>query len=71
MKEIIYKNFIVTLDGNEYTIQELSKNDEFVVTIYLVNGDVGFLYAVKAMEVAINGIIQTSADMIIETLSNG
>ena len=68
---IIFINNKLTLDGVEYQVDGLDKHDSSVVDIHLVNDIYNYYFTVVANEVTINGIIQTSADMIIETLSNG
>lgn len=71
MVELLFNNNILLLDSIDYRIEEMGKNDDMVVTIHLINDVYNTYYTVKAYAVKINGIIQTSADMIIQTLSNG
>lgn len=66
---IEFVNNILTLDGIEYQVDGLDKHDNSVVDIHLVNDVYNYFYTVVAYETTINGVLQTSADMIIQTLS--
>lgn len=69
---MIYIEFvdnILTLDGVEYQVAGFGKHDSLIVDIFLVNDIYDYAYTVVAYETTINGVLQTSADMIIQTLS--
>lgn len=71
MIELYYLNNILTFDSIDYTIDSIEKQNDELVGLNLVNDIYNFQYVVVANDVIINGVLQTSADMIIETLSNG
>lgn len=66
-----YTDNILNLDSIGYTIESIEKQADILVALNLVNDVYNFQYVVAANEVTINGILQTSAQMIIDTLSNG
>lgn len=66
-----YTDNILNLDSIGYTIESMEKQADTLVALNLVNDVYNFQYVVAANEVTINGIVQTSAQMIIDTLSNG
>jgi citrate lyase alpha subunit len=69
MIDLIFINNILIFDEIEYSITEISKNDDFGVTIFLSGVEYQFYYTFRANDVTINGVLQTSADMIINTLT--
>ena len=71
MIELYFSNNILTLDSIELKIESLEQQSEEIVALNLVNNIYNFQYIVVANEVKINGVLQTSAQMIIDTLSNG
>jgi hypothetical protein len=70
MEEIRIINALLTYRGQEYNYSYSMQMDT-AVFIRLYNDYDDFMVTVVANEVSINGIIQTSAQMIFETLSNG
>jgi len=70
MEEITISNGLLTYRGLEYNYSYHSQIDTLVF-IRLYDDIHDGLVTVVANEVSINGIIQTSAQMIIETLNNG
>ena len=71
MVELLYKNQILEYKGDFYTIVSLDRIDDNLVHVHIMNQIYNSIIALVANDTIINGIIQTSADMIIETLSNG
>jgi hypothetical protein len=70
MLELIYINQILTFDGREYTISNLELSSEEVVYATITNDIYLSVIALVANQTTINGVLQTSAQMIIDTLSN-
>ncbi len=71
MLEFTYIKPIATISGVDYEIYHSEINAENSVSIRLRNDQYDFGILAIVNETIINGIIQTSADMIIETISNG
>lgn len=71
MLDLIYKNQLLAFNGLEYNVINMQHSSENVVLITIQNDIYTSVIALVANEVAINGILQTSAQMIIDTLSNG
>jgi hypothetical protein len=67
---IEYVNSVLTLDGSDYSITSLEKCSESGVFVGLHNDVNDFIYRLNAYTTTINGVLQTSADMIIQTLSD-
>jgi len=70
MEEITIINGLLNYRGQEYNYSYSMQMDT-AVFIRLYNNNDDFMVTVVANEVSINGIVQTSAQMIIDTLSNG
>lgn len=70
MEEITLINGQLTYRGQIYNYSDLTEIYN-AVNIRLFNNDCDFEVTVVADEVSINGVVQTSAQMIIDTLSNG
>ena len=70
MEDITIINGLLTYRGQEYNYNYNSDIDTLVF-IRLYDDIHDGLVTVVANEVSINGIVQTSAQMIIDTLSNG
>jgi hypothetical protein len=70
MVEIEINNGLMTFRSINlnYSIYQI---DEFGVYVQLQNETNDFITYLVADEVSINGIVQTSAQMIIDTLNNG
>lgn len=71
MFEFIYKKPMATIQGVEYEIYFFEISAPNSVTIRLKNDEYDWGTSLVVNETTINGVLQTSADMIIETLSNG
>ena len=71
MFEFQYKKPLITIDGIDFELYLFNKYAESSVSLYLINKEYNWGTTAIANETKINGIVQTSADMIIETLSNG
>lgn len=69
MIELLWDGTTLILNGFGYSITNLEKASESGVFIHLVSETNDFVYRVNAYETTINGVLQTSADMIINTLS--
>jgi hypothetical protein len=70
MEEITIINGLLNYRGQEYNYSYSMQMDT-AVFIRLYNDYDDFMVTVVANEVTINGILQTSAQMIIDTLTNG
>jgi hypothetical protein len=70
--EVIFINNAFQLQGKEFKLISFTKGSDIYVDVYaLADGWNEWNTSFIANETTINGILQTSADMIIETLSNG
>ena len=70
MLELIFIDELLTFDGNEYSVSNLELTSEFVVYATIQNDVYVSVIALVANQTTINGVLQTSAQMIIDTLSN-
>jgi hypothetical protein len=68
MLELTYINNLLTFDGIEYTIVNLEISTEFVVFATIQNEMYFSVIALVANETTINGVLQTSAQQIIDSL---
>jgi hypothetical protein len=69
MVELIYINQLLTLNGEEYSVSNLEATSDLNVLLCIQN-DVYLSFVVfAANETTINGVLQTSAQMIIDTLT--
>lgn len=68
MLELTYIDNILTFEGVEYTIVDLRISTEFVVFATIQNEMYFSVVALVANETTINGVLQTSAQQIIDTL---
>jgi hypothetical protein len=69
MINLLYYNPILNLDGNNYEISSIDLIDDEIAYLNLFSDKYNFTYAVIANETTINGVLQTSAQMIIDTLN--
>ena len=67
---LLYNNPILTLDGNDYQIASIDLISDEIAYLNLFSDKYNFTYAVVANETTINEVLQTSAQMIIDTLTN-
>jgi hypothetical protein len=70
MLELIYIDGILVFNGIEYSISNLEISSENVVYATIQNDIYLSVIALVANETIINGVLQTSAQMIIDTLSS-
>jgi hypothetical protein len=70
MLELIYIDGILVFNGIEYTISNLEISSENVVYATIQNDIYLSVIALVANETIINGVLQTSAQMIIDALSS-
>lgn len=70
MENIIFINNILTFRGQDFSCGNSYILDDLVI-INLINIDNDFNAILVPYETSINDVIQTSAQMIIDTLSNG
>ena len=71
MEEITFINNIITYRGYDYSIGFIEPGSDISALVNLVNEPYTFTVALIENETIINGVLQTSAQMIIDTLSNG
>jgi hypothetical protein len=69
MIELIYINELLTFNGIEYTVANLEATSDINVLAIIENDIYVSVIALVAEETLINGVLQTSAQMIIETLT--
>ena len=69
MIELIYINELLTFNGIEYTVANLEATSDINVLAIIQNDIYVSVIALVAEETLINGVLQTSAQMIIETLT--
>jgi hypothetical protein len=70
MEIIFINNSLLTYRGQSYQIGIMSIIGDAVM-VQLIDSESDFNITLVSNETTINDIVQTSADMIIETLSNG
>jgi hypothetical protein len=66
MVSIIYNAPTVNIYGNDFQFQKTEALDEFYIYLFLNSGQV---YVLEANDTEINGILQTSAQMITDTFN--
>jgi hypothetical protein len=71
MLELIFDNQLLLFNGLEYNVIDLQHSSEDVVLTTIENDIYYSVIALVANQVTINGVLQTSAQMIIDTLTNG
>lgn len=69
MLELIYINELLTFNGIEYTVSSLEEISHINVLAIIQNDIYVSVIALIAEETIINGVVQTSAQMIIDTLT--
>jgi hypothetical protein len=70
MLELIFINELLTFNGIDYTVSNLELSSEEVVYATITNDIYLSVIALVANQTTINGVLQTSAQMIIDTLTN-
>jgi hypothetical protein len=68
METIILDNGIFICRENIYELVEIIDEPEMNVLVSLKNEEYSFMIALVPNETSINGVIQTSSEMIVETL---
>lgn len=69
MIELIFTNSLLSLDGNLFQVVDSYADGEINANLNLVNDENNFWVLFLANETTINGVLQTSAQMIIDTLN--
>jgi hypothetical protein len=70
MIELIYQNNLLGWGGYQFEILELKTDGDFNVNLHLINNGNDFWVLFLANETTINGVFQTSSEMIVETLTS-
>jgi len=70
MIELIFKNSLLSWNENLFQVAESYTDGDINANIRLVNEENNFWILFLANETSINGVTQTSAQMIIDTLNN-
>ena len=70
MEEVTFINNIITYRGYDYSIGFVEIGSDISAIVNLVNSPYTFNIALFENETTINGVLQTSAQMIIDTLTN-
>jgi hypothetical protein len=70
MIDLLYNNSILTLEEIDYEISSIDLISDEIVYLNIYNDNYNYTYAVVANETVINKVLQTSAQMIIDTLSS-
>ena len=71
MFEFQYKKPFATINGEVYEIFSYEKSAPNSVMVMLRNEQYNWVTSAIVDETIINGVLQTSVDMILETLTNG
>lgn len=70
MIELIFTNSLLNIDGNLFQVVDSYSDGNINANLRLVNDENNFWVLFLANETTINGVLQTSAQMIIDTLTN-
>jgi hypothetical protein len=70
IEEVTFINSIITYRGNNYYIGGVESSSDISTIVNLVNEPYTFNIVLIANQTAINGVLQTSPEMIVETLSS-
>lgn len=70
MIELIFTNSILNWNGNLFQVVDCYTDGDINANLKLMNEDNNFWVLFLANETRINGVIQNSAQMIIDTLTN-
>jgi len=71
MLQLIYNNSLLTYNECSYAIGLLEATSDINVFVGIQNDFYDCIIVLVANQTIINGIVQTSAQMIIDTLTNG
>lgn len=69
MINLLYNDSILTLEGFDYEILSIDLISDEIAYLNVYSDIYNFTYAVVANETTINKVLQTSAQMIIDTLT--
>lgn len=69
MFEFTYQKPFATINGETYEVYYFEKSAENVVTMLLRNAEYNWGTSAVENETTINGVLQTSVNMILQTLS--
>ena len=70
METILFSEGILNFNGSYYELVGIISDPEMAVLVSLKNEEYQFTIALNANETTINGVLQTSSEMIVETLSS-
>lgn len=70
MIELIFTNSLLSWDGNLFQVAYLYTDGDINANLNLFNDENNFWILFLANQTTINGVLQTSAQMIIDTLTN-
>jgi hypothetical protein len=70
MIELIFANSLLSWRNNLFQVVDSYTDGEINANLNLMNEDNNFWVLFLANETSINGVIQTSSQMIIDTLTN-
>jgi hypothetical protein len=70
MIDLIFTNKLLSWRDNLFQVVDSYTDGEINANLHLMNEDNNFWVLFLANETSINGVIQTSAQMIIDTLTN-
>ena len=70
MESILFSGGILNFNGGYYNLVEIISDPGQAVLVSLKNEQYQFTIALNANETTINGVLQTSCEMIVETLSS-
>lgn len=71
MVEFEYNKPFAIINGVKYEVYDFAEAEPNTVSIYLRNEIYNWGTSIVVDETSINGVLQTSVQMIIDTLSNG
>ena len=70
MESILFSEGIINFNGGYYNLVGIISDPGQAVLISLKNEEYQFTIALNANETTINGVLQTSSEMIVKTLSS-
>lgn len=71
MNYLYFNDNVLNINDNLFSIDGSYTDGPDNANIHLINDDNDFWILFQSNDVTINGVLQTSAQMIIDTLSNG
>lgn len=70
METIFFDNEIFNFRGIDYEVMDINSEPGMSVLVRLMNREYYFTIALVANETTINGVLQTSSEMIVDTLTS-